>query len=41
MGIKIALIGIDNGMSEPPRQMNICGADDERVAILFDAHDPL
>ena len=41
MGIKLALIGIENGMSDPPRQVNI-GCPDGNLALgMVYAHDPL
>ncbi len=41
MGIEFALIGIENGMSDPPRQVNI-GCPDGNLALgMVYAHDPL
>jgi hypothetical protein len=41
VGIEIALIGIENGMSDPPREVNIGCPDGNLAASIFHAHDPL
>ena len=41
MSIKLALIGIENGMSDPPRQVNIGRPDGNLALGIIHAHYPL
>jgi hypothetical protein len=41
MGVKLALIGGDDCVPDPPRQVNIGRREKQRAALLADGHDPL